>query len=34
LCPIHQGNIKQRTQRAIQGIFGAIGKGLKGIFSK
>ena len=34
LCSIHQGNIKQRTQRAIQGIFGAIGKGLKGIFSK
>jgi membrane carboxypeptidase/penicillin-binding protein len=28
LCPIHQGNLKQRAQRAIQGFFGA----LKGIF--
>ena len=34
LCTIHQGNIKQRAQRAVQGIFGAIGKGLKGIFRK
>jgi 1A family penicillin-binding protein len=34
LCTIHQGNIKQRAQRAIQGIFGAIGKGLKGIFRR
>ena len=28
LCPIHQGNLKQRAQRAVQGFFGA----LKGIF--
>jgi len=28
LCPIHSGSFKQRTQRAIQGLFGA----LKGIF--
>jgi 1A family penicillin-binding protein len=34
LCTIHQGNVKQRVQRAVQGIFGAIGKGLKGIFGK
>ena len=34
LCTIHQGNIKQRVQRAVQGIFGAIGRGLKGIFSR
>ena len=34
LCTIHQGNIKQRVQRAVQGIFGAIGRGLKGIFTK
>jgi hypothetical protein len=34
LCTIHQGTIKQRVQRAVQGIFGAIGRGLKGIFSK
>jgi 1A family penicillin-binding protein len=32
LCPIHQGNMKQQVQRAIQGFFGAIGRGLKGIF--
>ena len=34
LCTIHQGTVKQRVQRAVQGIFGAIGRGLKGIFSK
>jgi len=34
LCTIHQGNMKQRVQRAVQGIFGAIGRGLKGIFSR
>jgi len=34
LCTIHQGTIKQRVQRAVQGIFGAIGKGLKGIFKR
>jgi 1A family penicillin-binding protein len=34
LCTIHQGTIKQRVQRAVQGIFGAIGKGLKGIFGR
>jgi len=34
LCTIHQGNMKQRVQRAVQGVFGAIGRGLKGIFSR
>src|SRR5882672_7119049 len=34
LCTIHAGNLKQRAQRVVQGIFGAIGKGLKGIFSR
>ena len=32
LCTIHQGNLKQRAQRAIQGLFGTIGRGIKGIF--
>jgi membrane carboxypeptidase/penicillin-binding protein len=32
LCTIHQGNLKQRAQRAIQGLFGALGRGIKGIF--
>ena len=32
LCNIHSGNMKQRAQRAIQGLFGALGKGIKGIF--
>ena len=34
LCTIHQGTIKQRVQRAVQGVFGAIGRGLKGIFRR
>ena len=32
LCPVHSGSLKQRAQRAVQGIFGALGEGLKGIF--
>jgi 1A family penicillin-binding protein len=34
LCTIHQGSIKQRVQRAVEGVFGAIGRGLKGIFRR
>jgi 1A family penicillin-binding protein len=34
LCTIHQGTMKERVQRAVQGIFGAIGRGLKGIFRR
>ena len=32
LCPIHSGSLKQRAQRAVQGVFGAIGRGIRGIF--
>ena len=32
LCPIHQGNLKQRAQRVLQGVFSAIGRGILGIF--
>jgi membrane carboxypeptidase/penicillin-binding protein len=32
LCPIHEGSLKQRARRAIEGVFGAIGRGIRGIF--
>jgi 1A family penicillin-binding protein len=32
LCPIHQGSLKQRAQRALEGFLGAIGRGIRGIF--
>jgi 1A family penicillin-binding protein len=32
LCPIHQGNLKQRAQRVLQGVFSAIGRGILDIF--
>ena len=32
LCPIHQGTIKQQLHRAVQSLFSALGKKLKGIF--
>ena len=32
LCPIHEGNLKQRAQRALQDVFGAIGRGIRGLF--
>jgi membrane carboxypeptidase/penicillin-binding protein len=32
LCQIHQGSLQQRAERAIQGIFGAIGRSIRGIF--
>jgi 1A family penicillin-binding protein len=32
LCPIHDGNLKQQVQRAVQGLFGALGRGIRGIF--
>jgi 1A family penicillin-binding protein len=32
LCPIHQGSLKQRARRAIEGLLGALGRGIKGIF--
>ena len=32
LCPIHTGGLKQQVQRSVQGFFGALGRGLRGIF--
>jgi 1A family penicillin-binding protein len=32
LCPVHQGTIKQRVRRAVEGFFSNMGKKLKGIF--
>ena len=32
LCPIHQGSLKQRARRALEGFFGVLGRGIKGIF--
>jgi 1A family penicillin-binding protein len=32
LCPIHEGSLKQQTERAVRDLFGAIGRGIRGIF--
>jgi penicillin-binding protein 1A len=32
LCTIHQGTVKQRVTRAIEGFFSGLGKRIKGIF--
>jgi len=32
LCPIHQGTVKQRVRRAVEGFFSGLGRKLKGIF--
>ncbi len=32
LCPIHQGTVKQRVARAIEGFLSGLGRKLKGIF--
>jgi 1A family penicillin-binding protein len=32
LCTIHQGSIKQRVRRSIEGFFSGLGKKVKGIF--
>ena len=32
LCTIHQGSVKQRVRRSIEGFLGGLGKKLKGIF--
>ena len=32
LCTVHEGNIKQRVRRAVEGFFSGFGKKLKGIF--
>ena len=32
LCPIHQGSIKQRVRRAVEGLFSGLGKRIGRIF--
>jgi 1A family penicillin-binding protein len=32
LCQIHQGTLQQRAERALQGLFGALGRSIRGIF--
>ena len=32
LCPIHQGTVKQRVRRAIEGIFTGLGRKIRGVF--
>jgi len=32
LCTVHAGNLKQQVQKAVQGLFGALGRGIRGIF--
>ena len=32
LCTIHEGSLKQRAQRAVQGLLGALGRSIRGIF--
>jgi len=32
LCPVHQGSVKQRVRRAIEGIFSGLGKKIKAVF--
>jgi 1A family penicillin-binding protein len=32
LCQIHQGSLQQRAERALQGLFGALGRSIRGIF--
>jgi 1A family penicillin-binding protein len=32
LCPLHQGTVKQRIRRAVEGFFSGLGRKLRGIF--
>jgi penicillin-binding protein 1A len=32
LCQIHQGSLQQRAERALQGLMGALGRSIRGIF--
>jgi membrane carboxypeptidase/penicillin-binding protein len=34
LCTLHQGSIKQRVRRAVEGFFSGLGKKIKGIFER
>ena len=33
-CPIHEGSLKQRAARAIEGVFRSLGQRIAGIFSR
>jgi membrane carboxypeptidase/penicillin-binding protein len=32
LCTLHEGSLKQRAQRVVQGLFGALGRSIRGVF--
>jgi membrane carboxypeptidase/penicillin-binding protein len=32
LCPLHSGSFEQQAERAVRDLFGAIGRGIRGIF--
>jgi penicillin-binding protein 1A len=32
LCALHEGNLKQQARRAVQGLLGALGRSIRGIF--
>lgn len=34
LCPIHKGSLKQRAQRAVEGLLGLIGKSIRDLFRR
>jgi len=34
LCPVHQGTLKQRATRAVQGFFRSLGGRLRGLFGR
>ena len=34
LCPIHQGSVKQRVRRAVEGFLSGLGKRIGSIFSR
>jgi membrane carboxypeptidase/penicillin-binding protein len=33
-CAVHQGSLKQRAARAVEGLFRGIGKGIAGLFGR
>jgi hypothetical protein len=34
LCPLHEGTIKQRVRRAVEGFMSGIGRRIKGWFER
>jgi len=34
LCTLHDGSLKQRAQRAVEGVLGSIGRTLRGLFRR